>query len=173
MSMNSNIEFNPNIVWEQVFYFLNKKDIAIEKKVKYFWEVLFNAFLDAYYKETYLKSIELQIKKNNNNTTFNTLKIEKKVVEIGVDDTKNLHEIVTKIVPVFYWDNEEVTLDYIKELFELDDIIALQKAMVQYFEDIHLEKTAYLDKLNYNNEHLKLLLNPNKCNKVITNNIGG
>lgn len=171
--MNKNIEINPNIVWEQVFYFLNKKDIAIEKKVKYFWEVLFTAFLDAYYKETYLKNIELQIKKNNNNTTFNTLKIEKKIVEIGIDDTKNLHEIVTKIVPVFYWDNEEVTLEYIKELFEIDDIISLQKAMIQYFEDIHLEKTGYLNKLNYNNEHLKLLLNPNKCNKVIINNTGG
>lgn len=171
MSTNSNIEFNPNTVWEQVFYFLNKKDIAIEKKVKYFWETLFPAFLEAYFKETYLKSIELRIKKNNNNTTFNTLKIEKKVVEIGVDNTKGLNEIVTKIEPVFYWDNEIVTLDYIKELFDFDDIISLQKAMIQYFEDIHIEKTNYLEKLNVNNEQLKLLLNPNKCNKAL--NIGG
>ena len=133
-------EYSYNIPWEQVLYFLKKKDIRIDTLKEKFWskdrtkKTIWRAFEEALIKET--------------NTNYDILRIEKE------DDSLT-----------YYLNDEETTLDEIIDLFEADDIIALQHQMIDYFEKEHEDRDKKMSKLHYNDEYLARLLNPNQCIK--------
>lgn len=147
-------EYSYNIPWEQVLYFLKKKDVRIDTLKEKFWskdrtkKTIWKAFEEALIKETYIKEVEFPIKKNETNTNYDILRIEKE------DDSLT-----------YYLNDEETTLNEIIDLFEADDIIALQYQMIDYFEKEHEDRDKKMSKLHYNDEYLARLLNPNQCIK--------
>lgn len=182
MNEINNIIYNKNTVWEQVFYFLRKKDVAISNKKDYFWNTLFPTFIQAFLSDEYLRELEIPLKKNEGNQTYPILKIVKVEEQTGVTRVReniphvveyaDLNEPYYEDIIHYYYDNEEVDLDYLKNLFEVEDIIVLIKQLIVTFEKLHLDRNSLLDKLTKGSEYLKKLLNTRKCNKYLENNIG-
>lgn len=178
MAIN-NIIYNENSVWEQVFYFLKKKDIAIEKKKDYFWNKIIPTFIKAFLSDEHIRDLELHLKKNEGNTTYPILKIVKIEEQTGVSRVReNIEHVVEyasldepyfEDIVYFYLDNEEITIEKLKEQFELDDIIVLQRVLINTFEKLHLDRNKILEQLSKGNEYLTKLLNPRMCNKYLEN----
>lgn len=170
-----NIIFNPNEAWEQVLYFLKKKDIALEKRKEIFFDKIILYLEKAFLKETYLKELEIPMKKNENNTNYDIIKLTKEDIFIGVEevyDEEGLpvldedNNVVTKDKfeeqVIWFISNEKVDKEYLKEYFDINTIIVFETNLLTVFEKLHLDKNKQLSSIDKVQNYLKEELNVRK-----------
>lgn len=167
------IELNKNEAWEQVFYFLLKKDKKIEKLKEYFWNKLIPVLEIAFLKEEKLSELVIDLKKNKDNTNYTTIKltkaekfIGKKQIEGTTGESDENFEDAYRTVVIWLEDNEEVTVDYLKGKWTCDDIIVFENNLFIEIEKLHLNRNKTIKELISRNEYLKLQLNPNPCHGI-------
>ena len=170
-----NIEYNPNLPWEQVLYFLKKKDQKIETLKDTFWNevtvFLEKSFLD----NPYIDELEIPVKKNKDNTTYDIIKLMKVKEQVGVRQTEKEvdGQIETEDVPEYktfvYWyiDNEQVDVTYLDDYFTVDRIIAFENNIIEKFEELHNQRNQTIKEFSEAQDYVKQELNTKPCNHRI------
>ena len=151
-----NIIYNEEQVWEQVLYFLEKKDKAIDQRLYDFWGIDKNGSMklgivyyieQSFIKETHLKEIVVPMKKNDNAMNYDIIKLVKEGGDI-----------------VWYKNNEPTSVDELRRLWTANDVITFEKNLVNVFEKLHEDRVKTLEDFSVQ-DYLKAELNTNggKC----------
>lgn len=150
------IIYNEQNIWEQVLYFLEKKDKAIDQRLFDFWGISREGSMklgivyyieQAFLKETHLQEIEVPMKKNDNAMNYDIIKLVKEEGNV-----------------VWYKNNEPISIEELRNLWTANDVITFEKNLVNVFEKLHEDRVKTLDDFSVQ-DYLKAELNPNgdKC----------
>ena len=170
-----NIEYNPNMPWEQVLYFLKKKDQKIETLKDTFWNEVTVLLEKSFLSNPYIDELEIPVKKNKDNTTYDVIKLMKVKEQVGVRQIEKEvdGQIETEDVPEYktfvYWyiDNEQVDVTYLDDYFTVDRIIAFENNIIEKFEELHNQRNKTIKEFNEAQDYVKQELNTKPCNHRI------
>lgn len=170
-----NIEYNPNMPWEQVLYFLKKKDQKIETLKDTFWNEVTVLLEKSFLSNPYIDELEIPVKKNKDNTTYDVIKLMKVKEQVGVRQIKKEVEgqIETEDIPEYetfvYWyiDNEQVDVTYLDDYFTVDRIIAFENNIIEKFEELHNQRNQTIKDFSETQDYVKQELNTKPCNHRI------
>ena len=148
---------NENITWEQVLYFLDKKDNVIDNLVEDFWGIGKDGSVKlgvVYYLEKaldenkHITEIEIPMKKNEANINYDIIRIVKQ------------DESIT-----WYKNNEPITKQELMELWTAKDISIFEKNLAIVFEKLHYDRSKTIEDLTVSQRYIKreLNTNANKC----------
>lgn len=170
-----NIEYNPNMPWEQVLYFLKKKDQKIETLKDTFWNEVTVLLEKSFLSNPYIDELEIPVKKNKDNTTYDVIKLMKVKEQVGVRQIEKEvdGQIETEDVPEYetfvYWyiDNEQVDVTYLNDYFTVDRIIAFENNIIEKFEELHNQRNQTIKEFSEAQDYVKQELNTKPCNHRI------
>lgn len=170
-----NIEYNPNLPWEQVLYFLKKKDKKIETLKDTFRNEVIVLLEKSFLSNPYINELEIPVKKNKDNTTYDVIKLMKVKKQVGVRQIEKEidGQIETEDVPEYetfvYWyiDNEQVDITHLDDYFTVDRIIAFENNIIEKFEELHNQRNKTIKEFSEAQDYVKQELNTKPCNHRI------
>lgn len=144
-------------VWEQVLWFLEKKDKHIDSLKEYFWGItkfsgrilgLTYYLEEALLRNTHIDELEVPLKRNENHIDYNIVTLKKENDSI-----------------VWYYNNEPMSKEDLMVLLKPKDIIAFENNLLSIIEKMHLERNKTIEDFTRNQDLLKQELNTNinKC----------
>lgn len=150
---------NENI-WEQVLWFLDKKDKHIDNLREYFWGIKNDGSVilgltyyleQAILKNTHIDELEIPLKRNENQTDYHIINLKKENDSI-----------------VWYYDNELKSKEELISLLKDKDIIAFENNLLALIEKMHLERNKTIEEFSRSQNLLKAELNTgiSKCHGI-------
>lgn len=147
-------------VWEQVLWFLDKKDNHIDELEEYFWGVgkdgsiklgLTYYLEQALLKNKHITELEVPLKKNDSNINYDIVNLVKE------------NDGIT-----WYLNGEIVSKEELMDKWESKDIITFEKNLAALFEKMHIERNSTLEQFTESQNYLKKELNTNitKCHGI-------
>lgn len=144
-------------VWEQVLWFLEKKDNYIDNLKEYFWGIKSDGstilgltyYLEqAILRNTHIDELEIPLKRNENQIDYHIINLKKESDSI-----------------VWYYDNEPKSKEELIPLLKDKDIIAFENNLLALIEKMHLERNEIIEDFTRSQNLLKQELNTNinKC----------
>lgn len=144
-------------VWEQVLWFLEKKDNHIDSLTEYFWGItkfsgrilgLTYYLEEALLRNTHIDELEIPLKRNENHIDYNIVTLKKENDSI-----------------VWYYNNEPMSKEDLMVLLKPKDIIAFENNLLSIIEKMHLERNKTIEDFTKSQNLLKKELNTNinKC----------
>ena len=147
-------------VWEQVLWFLEKKDKHIDSLKEYFWGItkfsgrilgLTYYLEEALLRNTHIDELEVPLKRNENHIDYNIVTLKKENDSI-----------------VWYYNNEPMSKEDLMVLLKPKDIIAFENNLLSIIEKMHLERNRTVEDFTRSQNLLKQELNTNitKCHGI-------
>lgn len=147
-------------VWEQVLWFLEKKDNHIDDLVEYFWGIkkdgsrilgLTYYLEEALLRNTHIDELEVPLKRNESHIDYNIVTLKKENDSI-----------------VWYYNNEPMSKEDLMVLLKPKDIIAFENNLLSIIEKMHLERNRTIEDFTRSQNLLKQELNTNitKCHGI-------
>ena len=147
-------------VWEQVFWFLNKKDNYIDNLREYFWGIKSDGsrilgltyYLEqAILKNKHIDELEIPLKRNENHIDYNIVTLKRENDSI-----------------VWYYNNEPMSKEDLMVLLKDKDIIAFENNLLALIEKMHNDRNRTIDEFSRSQNLLKAELNTgiSKCHGV-------
>lgn len=140
-------------VWEQVLWFLEKKDNHIDSLTEYFWGItkfsgkilgLTYYLEEALLRNTHIDELEIPLKRNESHIDYNIITLKKENDSI-----------------VWYYNNEPMSKEDLMVLLKPKDIIAFENNLLSIIEKMHLERNKTIEDLTRSQNLLKQELNTN------------
>ena len=150
---------NENI-WEQVLWFLEKKDNYIDDLVEYFWGIkkdgsrtlgLTYYLEEALLRNNHIDELEIPLKRNEIHIDYNVVTLKKENDSI-----------------IWYYNNEPMSKEDLMVLLKPKDIIAFENNLLSIIEKMHLERNRTIEDFTRSQNLLKQELNTNitKCHGI-------
>lgn len=144
---HDDIIINPDRPWEQVLWFLKKKQSKIDNLKNYFWKDINGIWF--YLMEAFKRSselvLEIPMKKNENNVDYDVIRIERETID---SDDYKIHE-----------NNIEVDKEYLKEKWSEKDIVVFETNLIALFEKLHIDRDKLFEDFDNAQSYLKAELN--------------
>ena len=147
-------------VWEQVLWFLEKKDNHIDDLVEYFWGIkkddsrilgLTYYLEEALLSNNHIDELEIPLKRNESHIDYNIVTLKKENDSI-----------------IWYYNNEPMSKEDLMVLLKPKDIIAFENNLLSIIEKMHLERNRIIEDFTRSQDLLKQELNTNitKCHGI-------
>ncbi len=149
---HDNIIVNPDRPWEQVLWFLKKKQDKIDSLEEYFWKEPFGIifYLEQAFMRSKEKELKIPMKKSESNLNYDIIEIKKEVDEENEEPTEYIQ---------WYENNEPVTKEYLKEKWEEKDIVTFENNLISLFEKLHIDREKLFEDFDNTQSYLKAELN--------------
>lgn len=157
---HDNIIVNPDRPWEQVLWFLKKKQDKIDNLVEYFWKpvngIIF--YLEQAFMRSSEKELEIGMKKNDSNIDYDIIKMVKETNENSKQDGEGENEESATYIQ-YYENNEKVDKEYLKEKWSEKDIVTFENNLILLFEKLHIDREKLFEDFDNTQSYLKTELN--------------
>lgn len=149
---HDNIEINPNRPWEQVLWFLKRKQKKIDNLKDYFWKEINGIvfYLEQAFMRSSEQELEIPMKKNENNINYDIIKLIKEINEAEEEQNTFIQ---------WYENNEVVDKGYLKEKWSEKDIVTFETNLIMLFEKLHLDRDKLFKDFDNIQSYLKAELN--------------